>query len=327
MKATPRPSAVTMACVFVGLSSFLMLIQLVGALTSWGTIEMQKAVQPALGSLQESGFDVTMGEVLGILRWIGLGTVVLLVAAIVFAVYAVRGDHVSRIGATATAVVLALLIVPFGAIGILQAAFLLLAAGTFWAPDARRWYGTQREQAGLPATAQSDTVPDAWAVPNQSDPITQAQTAAAPAAPMSTTHRPSSVLAAGLVTVIGSAVAGGMAALYLMIYGFARAEIVTGIEEGPFADWYQPGEIDEGLRTVFWASLVILPLAVAGFAAGMSLLARLAVGRVATLALAWITVPVGIVAIPLGLLGTAAAVAVILLLNRDESRAWTADAR
>jgi hypothetical protein len=33
-----------------------------------------------------------------------------------------------------------------------------------------------------------------------------------------------------------------------------------------------------------------------------------------------------VVLFPFGLLGTGAAVAVIVLLNRDESRAWTADA-
>ena len=43
--------------------------------------------------------------------------------------------------------------------------------------------------------------------------------------------------------------------------------------------------------------------------------------------LSWITAAVGVVLVPFGLLGTGAAVAVIVLLNRDESRAWTAGAR
>ena len=81
MSATPRPRVVTLACVFVGFSAFLLLLDLIQALSSWGTIEMQDALQPALTALNDRGLDVTMGELLGTLRWIGLVCVLLLVAA------------------------------------------------------------------------------------------------------------------------------------------------------------------------------------------------------------------------------------------------------
>jgi hypothetical protein len=87
---------------------------------------------------------------------------------------------------------------------------------------------------------------------------------------------------------------------------------------------YSSAELDTAMRAAFWACLVLLPLTAAGFAAGLSLLARLPVGRAATLALAWVTAAVGVVLVPFGLLGTGAAVAVIVLLNRDEARAWSA---
>jgi hypothetical protein len=147
------------------------------------------------------------------------------------------------------------------------------------------------------------------------------------APPLRVTPRPRSVLVAGLVTVIGSLLVGGISTLYLVIYAVARDEYVKAIKDGPFADWYSPGELDDALRVAFWICLALVPLAVAGLAAGFSLLARLRVGRAATLALSWITAAVGVVLIPFGLLGTGAAVAVIVLLNRDESRAWTAGAR
>jgi hypothetical protein len=118
-----------------------------------------------------------------------------------------------------------------------------------------------------------------------------------------------------------------MSGLYLVVYAFARDEYVTLMQDGPFADLYSASQLDDALRVAFWACLVMLPLAAAGLAAGLSLLARLPIGRVATLALAWITAAAGVVLIPFGLLGTGAAVAVIVLLNRDESRAWTAGAR
>jgi hypothetical protein len=299
-----------MACVFVGLSSFLMLAQLIGALMEWGTVEMQKALEPMLTTLQERGAaELTMGELLTVLRWVGLGSVVLLVAGMVFAFYAARGDKLSRVGATVVAVLLGLLVLPFGLIGVLQAVLLLFAAAVLWGADARRWYGAARESAGAEAPR---------------------ATAADPAevtAPPRTTDRPAAVLAAGLFTVLGSSLAGGLSVLYVVVYSFAREAYVKAMQNGPFADWYSAAELEDAMTVAFWACLAMLPLAAAGLVAGLSLLARVPAGRVATLALAWITAAAGVVFIPIGLLGTGAAIAVIVLLNRDESRAWTAGAR
>ena len=323
MSATPRPPVVTLACVFVGFSAFVLLLELIQALSEWGTIEMQDGLQPTLTTLSERGYDLTMGELLGTLRWVGLVCVLVLVAAIVFAVYAARGDQVSRIGLTALAVVTALLLVPFGWLGLLQAVFLFAAAIILWSSDARQWYAAQHASAGT-RDPDVDLEPAAnpWAAPAPSEPAAEE-----PAPPVRASRRPRAVLAAGLVTVVGSSLVGGMSGLYLVVYGFARDEYVTLMEDGPFADLYSAGELDSALRAAFWACLVMLPLAAAGLAAGLSLLARLPIGRAATLALAWITAAAGVVLIPFGLLGTGAAVAVIVLLNRDESRAWTADTR
>ena len=336
MSATPRPRVVTLACLFVGVSAFLLLLYLMQTLSSWGSIEMQDALQPTLKNLQDAGFDVTMGELLATLRWVALGSVPLFVGAMVFSVYAVRGDRVSRIGTTVLAVALGLLNVPLGVLGVLQALFLFFAAWALWSPDARQWYAAREtgESAlppGMEGPMRSDPPPEEehdeppanpWAAPAHSVPTVEA-----PAPPARSTHRPPAVLAAGLVTVIGSTLVGGLSALYLVIYGFARDEYVQLVKDGPFADLYSAGEIDSAMRAAFWGCLAMLPLAAAGLAAGLSLLARLPVGRAATLALAWITAAGGVVLVPFGLLGTGAAVAVIVLLNRDESRAWTADAR
>ena len=319
MAATPRPQAVMLACVFVGFSAFVLLLELIQALSEWGTIEMQDGLKPTLTTLREQGFDLSMGELLGTLRWVGMVCVLVLVAAVVFAVYAARGDQVSRIGLTALAVVTALLLVPFGWLGLLQAVFLFAAAFILWSADARRWYAARHASAGSGAPdVEAEPAANPWAAPAQSEPAAEE-----PAPPARTTRRPRAVLAAGLVTVIGSSLVGGMSGLYLVVYAFARDEYVTLMQDGPFADLYSAGQLDDALRVAFWACLVMLPLAAAGLAAGLSLLARLPIGRAATLALAWITAAAGVVLIPFGLLGTGAAVAVIVLLNRDESRAWT----
>jgi hypothetical protein len=302
-----------MACAFVGVSALLMLLELVQALTTWGTIEMQKALQPTLSGLHERGVDMSMAELLGTLRWIALGGVVLVIAGLVFAAYAIRGDRFSRIGLTVVAVILAVLVLSLGWVGVLQSVFLLLAAATVWTPDARAWYATQGVSAEASAAGGSPILPAAVNVP-------------APP-PRRTAPRPRSILMAGLVTVIGSSLVGGFSVLYLVVYGFARDEYVRIVRDGPFAGQFQPGEIDDALRIAFWICWAMVPLAAAGLAAGLSLLARLPVGRVATLVLAWITAAAGVLLVPFGLLGTGAAVAVIVLLNRDESRSWTADAR
>jgi hypothetical protein len=229
-----------------------------------------------------------------------------------------------------------LLLMGLGVSGVLLAIVLLGAAWALWSPDARQWYASRQAPAGEadlppglegpmrsdPPEQQDEPAANPWAAPAQSVPAVEA-----PAPPARSTHRPRAVLAAGLVTVIGSSLVGGLSALYLVIYGFARDEYVQLVKDGPFADLYSAGEIDTAMRAAFWACVVMLPLAAAGLAAGLSLLARLPVGRAATLALAWITAAVGVVMVPFGLLGTGAAVAVIILLNRDESRSWTAGAR
>ncbi len=323
MNAAPRPRVVTLACLFVGFSAFVLLLYLIQALSNWGTIEMQDALQPALKELRGDGFDLTMGELLGTLRWIGLGSVLLLVAALVFSVFAARGDRLSRIGVTVLAIITGMVYLAFGVLGFVQGLFLLAAAYFLWSPEARQWYAARQAPAGEARPVEDATpVANPWAAPDPSVPTVEA-----PAPPTATGHRPGAVLAAGLVTMIGSALAGGISCIYLVVYGVAREEYVRVVQDGPFADWFSAGELQDAMRAMFWASLVMLPLAVAGLAAGISLLARLRVGRAATLALSWITAAAGVVLVPFGLLGTGAAVAVIVLLNRDESRAWTAGAR
>jgi hypothetical protein len=334
MSATPRPRVVTLACLFVGVSALLLLLYLIQLMSDWGSIEMQDALQPGLSQLQDRGVDMTMGELLATLRWIGLGAVLLLVAAVVFAGYAVRGDHVSRVGTTVLAVLIGVLNVPLGLFGVMQALFLFFAAWALWSPDARQWYAARRAPAGAappglegpmrsdPPAGHDDPPANPWAAPAQSVPTVEA-----PAPPAQSTHRPPAVLAAGLVTVIGSSLVCGLSALYLVIYGFARDEYIQIVKSGPAADWFSAAELEDGMQAAFWGCLVMLPLAAAGIAAGLSLLARWPAGRAATLALAWVTAAGGVVLVPFGLLGTGAAVAVIVLLNRDESRAWAAGTR
>src|SRR5690242_12208234 len=89
----PRPSIVALHCVFIAVTAFLTLTGLIGALMNWGTVDMQDALKPALTELRRAGFDATMPELLAVLRWVGMGMIVFIVATLVFSVYALRGDR------------------------------------------------------------------------------------------------------------------------------------------------------------------------------------------------------------------------------------------
>ena len=141
MAVTPRPRVVTMACVFVGFSAFLLLLDLIQALSNWGTIETQDGLKPAL--------DGGRGRPALMSRWAsgsapcagsGWACVLLACAAIVFAVYASEVTSASR-SARRRSVVTGLLIVPFGWLGLAQALFLLFCRHHAVVSDAWRWLG------------------------------------------------------------------------------------------------------------------------------------------------------------------------------------------
>ena len=44
----PRPSVVTLACVFVAITAFLSLTELITALMDWGSVDMTDQLRPAI---------------------------------------------------------------------------------------------------------------------------------------------------------------------------------------------------------------------------------------------------------------------------------------
>jgi len=218
-----------------------------------------------------------------------------------------------------------------GVFGVLQAAMLFLAAGALWTSDARRWY--RGEPPLETASALADAAPSA-AGPSDAAPIAGPSDvdAGVPAglpagsAPFESNPggRPTSVMTAGLLTVLGSLGAGGFATIFLAVYTFARDAYVEAVKTGPFSDLLTTKELELAMQLSFWVSVVVLPLAVAGVLAGTALLARRRAGRTVTLWWAWLTAALGLVMLPVGLLATAGAGAVILLLRRDDARRWTA---
>lgn len=131
-------------------------------------------------------------------------------------------------------------------------------------------------------------------------------------------------MTAGLLTILGSLGAAGLAGIYLAVHTFARAAYVEAVKTGPFGDLLTEQELELAMQISYWASVVVLPLALTGILGGLALLARRRIGRTATLWWAWTTAVLGLVMLPVGLLATAGAGAVIMLLLRDDARRWTA---
>ena len=313
----PRPSVVTLACVFVAVTAFLTLTELVTALMDWATVDLQAWLRPVLRQLAAAGVVVTMAEVLRYLRWFLLAMVPFSVAAMVFAIYALRGDRTARVMTTILAVIAGFVSLPIGVFGVLQASMLFLAAGALWTTEARRWY------RGEPPLEPARPAPTELMLPSSNtSPEPSAAVAPPPDAAVSG-ERPTSVMTAALLTILGSVGAAGFATLYLVVHTFARDAYIEAVKTGPFRDLLTERELELAMQVSFWASVVILPLALAGILGGLALLAQRRVGRTVTLWWAWVTALLGVVMLPVGLLATAGAGAVIVLLRRDDARRWT----
>lgn len=302
----PRPSAVTLSCVFIAVTAFLTLTEVSSALLDWGTVTMQDGLKPLLKQLADAGVDITMADLLGYLRWFALAMVPFAVSTMVFAIYAIRGDRTARVMTTILAIVAGIVSLPIGVFGIIQAMMMFLAAGALWTSDASRWF---RGEPALTAVEPPTAGPSAEG----------ADLALPPPPAQSVTGRPTSVMTAGLVTIVGSMAAAAFSAIYLLVYTFARDEYIKAASTGPFRDMVPARDLELMMQVTFWTSVAILPLAVVGIVAGLALLARRRAGRIATLLWAWATVAFSLVMLPLGLLG----IAVIVLLHRDDARAWT----
>jgi hypothetical protein len=130
------------------------------------------------------------------------------------------------------------------------------------------------------------------------------------------------VVTAGVVAIAGSFLAAGMAVIYLLVYTFQREAQIEAVLNGPFGEHFARADLEAGMRFASWVFWAVLPLATTGLLGGIALLARLRIGRPALMFWAWASALIGLLMLPLGLLAIAVSVAVIILLRRDDVRAW-----
>ena len=294
------------------MSSGLLLIYVIGWLTSWQSLDMQKMHREIADGIGTS--DVA--AVADALRFVLYFMIVVLVAGVVGAVYASRGDTQSRILVTVVAAITALMFLLSGGIlGILPGVFAAFAIVQLWGRDARRWFAVVngREVAPLPVVAPAAS-PQQWTPPPP---------AAMPAA-LPANGRPSSVNTAALVTVIASFAALGGSLLFLLIYlAVPHEDLVQAQLDSPLMEMVDISEADlrEALTTSAVFSAIAVALSTAAILAAWALSRRKALGHTALFVFAVVTIIVGVISI-IGIPWAGAAVWVLVLLRRRETLIW-----
>ncbi|MEO6604237.1 MAG: hypothetical protein ABIN55_01365 [Aeromicrobium sp.] len=313
MSQLRRPPSVTMAVVFVGLTSLIVFFSLTSALSDWGSIELQDGVRDALDDPALKGMDLTVPEVIEWLRLAAYVAVFLSIAGIVLAVFTARGHRPSRISLTVMCGLAFLGFVLVGGIaGLFPAALAVVCAVQLWSSDSSAWFNAKNGVAA-PRTPSVPPVPLAAAP----DPV-GAISVADPQAP----GRPKAVRVAGLVTLIASWLVLMLSAYFTLIYTTARESYIESISKGStkrMLDDYDilPADLVDWMF-IFFAVCGVL--AILACAAAVLLLTGKRFGRAATMVFAGAAVPLSFLFVGVGWPWTAAAVFVLVKLSRPEAR-------
>lgn len=350
-EALRRPEKVTMACVFIGLSCALWFYFAATLLSSWTSLETQQSILDAIGENPIAGVETT--QVVEYLRWLMLATAAVAVAGIVLAFYTARGHQASRVLLTILAGFAAVSFLATGLIGIIPAAFAIGCGFYLWSADARLWFRQKNGQdvsallaQATPAVAQTSPAPlssggaptrqapeaPVWHGPDAGPGVNEpappgVYVAPAASAPSPNDRRPAPLVLASVVTFASAGLVTAFSGLWVLLALGASDEIEAAIAEHPMqAVRDLPEQLGMDIATIvdliavtMGVALVLSILAIA--AAGLTL-AGFSFGRFALLGLSFLTVGLGILTLPFGLLWSGLAIWVVVLLSRPVVRAW-----
>lgn len=318
--ALMRPPRVTTACLFMGLTCAILLFMIGSMLSNWGSIEVQDQVRKALADEPLKGSGLSVAEVMGWLRWALMGAAAVISTGIVFAVYTARGHQASRIILTVMCGLSALVFLAGGLFGVLPGAFSIGCGIYLWTADSRRWFAIKNGKAVAPVVAPAPVAD----LPSSVAPVVASQ-APADDAPAHRLPRPGSILGAGLTALIMSALVAFVCGVNALGYVLAKDEYVRVItEHAMMKDVVRQAGMTPAAfaHVVFVGCLIAAVVALLAVAAAGATLAGNRAGHIALLGLTILTLPVSVAVFPVGLVWTAAAVAVLVLLRRPESREW-----
>ena len=337
-----RPQKVTFACIFVGVSSLIMLFSIGSTLSNWGSIELREQITSLLADepLRSAGLET--GAVLGWLRWVLMAGAAVAATGIILAIWTAKGHQPSRIIVTVMCGFASLLFLAGGIWGILPAAFAIGCGFYLWSSESREWFAVKNGKASparsiLPLGGHAFAAPDAPAgietpTASASEPAgSLAYPAAADAPPLIGVQgsRPTPVLAAALVAVCASGLVALVCGVNAIAYLVAPDSYVTLLEDQPvLRDSGVLADLGMSVPTfaavIFAVCAAITILSLAAIAAAILVIRGSKAGRIALIVLSAVTVALSIVTFPVGLPWTAAAITVIVCLLRPTARAWFA---
>lgn len=341
-----RPPVLLYVCIFLGVGSTLVLLELVDALSSWGSVEMQDAVRDTLAQEPFTSTDITVTQAMGWLRVLAYVGVVVSTAGAVFSVYTVRGHNTSRIMLTVLCGLSALLFASGGLVGLLPAVAAMMSASLLWSPDVRRWFravgGKEVEPVGAasgpsglggsPASSPGRTSqPDPFAPGATTGRDTLTAPAPVPPPPplaaRAPDERPRPVRIALGFTMVPSAMALLLGGFMLLAVTVGGDSLRTSMDEpGVLRELLAASDttVDEMLDLVLVVSILWVVLSVVALAAAAAASRRSRAGRTLVLVCAVLTLPLSALALPFGVATGAAAVVVIAQLLKPEAKAWFA---
>lgn len=332
-EAPRRPTPVTLACLFVGFSSLLVIVNLMAALSDWGSISMQEGLEDVLTTEPVASLNLTMDQLLGYLRIAAQVVIVLAVAAGVLAIYAARGHEPSRWVLSGLLVLTAITFAASGVAGLLPGLLAAVCVSALWGRDARRWFA---EKNGRPVPERADTRTAGAATPPATDPFAQGPATQVPA-PATTAHadvpppgpnrRPRSLelavwLTVGFSTMTVLAGLLGVLAITLGADAYRQA-----LEEPGFAQDLMRGSgwtTDAMITFLRIAMISWVVLGLLGLAAALWARTGRRAGVVTLFAMCIVTLVAALLFLPLSLFSGIAAVVVMVQLNKQETRAWVA---
>lgn len=305
---TRPPQQVLLACLLIGLSSTMVLIELFGTLSNWGSLELQKALAKALEESPVPGLSLDEA-----MRWMQIAlyaAVPLSVAGIVLSIFTARRDGASRIALTGLCIVAAIAFLAAGLFGLLPAILALVCASMLWSTPARDWFaGRVSAPAAAGAEIAQETLPT-----GVTDPVPPGAT-------------PREVVTAGVLGLVGSIVVGGM--LFSNAAAVALRRLAPAEYERSFGDTPLLAESLFGIEsTAQNDTIVVVVCVVLSVVAGLGTVVAIALlsGRVwARRPMLWLSllaIPLSALVFPVGIVITVMATVGAMLLNRPAARRW-----
>jgi hypothetical protein len=342
-----RPAAVTRACFIAGTGAVLTLLLIFSLLSDWGSLEVQEQIEAARDRAPVSG--VSTDTLLEVSRVMFMVLAVLAFAALVLSVFTARGDRSARIGLTVLAACWIPVALLFGAAGLLLSLLGALTLMLLWRPESRQWFDARSGAAGLelppaqqrasmslpapppPGASGQPSETGSAGPPHQAPQHGQPQYPPAPYGPPPGAtpypgqwaipeRRPTGVTAAAVVTLV----AAGLAALGCLGITLVILLARDSFEEGLASSLTGMSDSEQSFVTTFlgWYFAIGALMSVIAIILAVLLLRDRHRVRVPLVVMSAITVVYALGAFPAGLLWSAAAISVIILLFAGRAGAW-----